>query len=118
MFTVFLLSGAGAGGTAFPDGEQARIDRLLAAVSASADLVFIRNGSEHTAREAADHLRLKLRRAGSRIATAEEFIDLLATRSSFSGKPYLIRRPGRQPEPAGPFLHNLLRNLEQRPPGR
>ena len=96
-----------------PD-ERLRIDLLLAALERENTLVFIRNGSEHTAQEAVSHLRGKLRRAGSRISTAEEFIDHLATDSSFSKKPYQVRRPGGEPEPAGPYFHRLL--LEVAPP--
>jgi hypothetical protein len=113
-FLVLFLYGTA--GAAVPAGERERIDRLLAEVGASETLVFIRNGNEYTAQEAVEHLRLKLRRAGSQISTAEEFIDRLATRSSVSGKPYLIRRHGQPPEPAGAFLHGLLRNLS--PSGR
>ena len=88
--------------------EQLRIDALLAAIDQENSLIFIRNGSEHTAQEAVSHLKLKLGRAGNRISTAEEFIDHLATGSSFSKKPYLVRRPGSEPEPAGPYFHRLL----------
>ena len=91
--------------------EQVRIEALLAAIDREAPLIFIRNGSEHTVQEAVGHLRLKLRRAGNRISTAEEFIDYLATGSSFSKKPYLVRRPGGESEPAGPFFHRLLREV-------
>lgn len=91
--------------------EQHRIDMLIEAVDKQSDLVFIRNGSEHNAEEAANHLRRKMRRAGNRISTAEEFIDHLATGSSLSGKPYMIRQPGKEPEPAGIFLHRLLREV-------
>ncbi|MDR2573466.1 MAG: DUF5329 family protein [Desulfovibrio sp.] len=94
--------------------EQQRIDRLLAAIGEQQSMVFIRNGSEYTAEDAVNHLKRKMRSAGSRIATAEEFIDHLATASSFSGKPYQIRQPGREAEPAGPFLHRLLREVAPR----
>ena len=94
--------------------EQLRIDALLAAIDRESTLIFIRNGSEHTVQEAVSHLKLKLRRAGNRISTAEEFIDHLATDSSFSKKPYQVRRPGGEPEPAGPYFHRLL--LEVAPP--
>ena len=88
--------------------EQLRIDTLLAAIDRETTLIFIRNGSEHTAQEAVSHLKLKLRRAGNRISTAEEFIDHLASGSSFSKKPYMVRRPDGKPEPAGPYFHRLL----------
>ena len=94
--------------------EQLRIDMLIEAVDRDSTLIFIRNGSEHTAQEAASHLRLKLRRAGNRISTAEEFIDHLATSSSFSKKPYMVRILEEDPKPAGPFFHQLL--LKVAPP--
>jgi len=91
--------------------EQPRIEALLVAIGKQEDLIFIRNGSEYTAQEAVSHLGLKLRRAGSRINTAEEFIDHLASNSSFSGKSYMIKRQGQPEEAAGPFLHRLLREV-------
>jgi hypothetical protein len=91
--------------------ERHRIDLLLSAMEKQQNVVFIRNGSEHTAEEAANHLRRKMRSAGERISTAEEFIDNLATASSWSGKPYMVRQQGMEPVPAGPFLHRLLRNM-------
>lgn len=92
-------------------GEQARIDALLEEIGKRQDLVFIRNGSEHSAQEAVNHLRTKLHRAGKKIRTAEQFIDYLATASYISGKPYMIRRQGQAPEPAGPYLHKILQEL-------
>lgn len=108
LLACFLLAFPHTAAGVSPE-EQVRVDALLDALGNETDLVFIRNGSEHTAKEAVDHLKLKLRRAGNRVTTAEEFIDNLASSSSFSNKPYMIRRPGREPEPAGPFLHRLLR---------
>jgi len=52
---------------------------------------FVRNGKEHTASEAADHLRMKARRGKRYYDTTEEFIDRIASKSSWSGKPYAIQ---------------------------
>lgn len=52
---------------------------------------FIRNGSEHRAQEARDHLEMKYNHAKGRIKTAEDFIDKLASQSSLSRKPYEVR---------------------------
>lgn len=87
--------------------ERTRIEGLLAKIAA-ADIVFIRNGSDHTAAEAADHLRSKWSRAGDRIATAEEFIEQLASRSSQSGEPYQVRLPDGTLRDAGPWLREQL----------
>ena len=75
---------------ATPDDE---IQHLLDMVGDSG-CTFNRNGKEHTADEARDHLAMKYRRAGSRIKTAESFIKYLASESSWTGKPYFIECDG------------------------
>jgi len=72
---------------ATPDQE---IHFLLTAVGDSG-CGFTRNGKRHSAAEAEAHLAMKYDRAGSRIKTAEAFIDRLASESSWTGKPYLIQ---------------------------
>ena len=71
--------------------ETARIEGLISSVEQAKGLVFVRNGEEHDAVAAAAHLRMKWKRAGSRVRTAEDFIKYCATGSSMSGKPYQIR---------------------------
>lgn len=73
--------------------EQDKIDYLIAAIANLHDARFIRNGNEYDARRAVDHLRLKLRYAGDRVVTAEDFIADCATGSSISGEPYRIKFP-------------------------
>ncbi|MCW8807911.1 MAG: DUF5329 domain-containing protein [Rhodanobacter sp.] len=74
-----------------PSAEQQKINYLIDSVAALSDATFIRNGTDYDAARAAEHMRLKLRFAGSSVATAEEFIACCGTGSSISGKPYLIR---------------------------
>lgn len=71
--------------------EGQKIDYLIASIETLQDAQFIRNGTAYNAKAAADHLRLKLRNAGSRVATADDFIRLCAAASSVSGTPYQIR---------------------------
>jgi hypothetical protein len=52
---------------------------------------FIRNGTEHDGKEAAEHLRMKLQNDVGKVNTADDFIRLCASKSYISGKPYLIR---------------------------
>jgi hypothetical protein len=74
-------------------------------------VVFIRNGSAHSAVEAAAHLRRKLAAAHGRITTAEQFIDKLGTRSSMTGIAYRVRfADGREIDSAA-WLRQLLREL-------
>ena len=71
--------------------EGRKIDFLITSIETLQGAQFIRNGTAYSAKDAADHLRLKLRSAGSRVSTAEDFIRLCASVSSVSGTPYQIR---------------------------
>src|SRR5579862_8348539 len=71
--------------------ESARIEYLIASIESLPDAQFIRNGTSYDAKTAAAHLRLKLRTAGSRVKSAEDFIRYCASESSISGLPYQIR---------------------------
>ncbi len=95
-----------------PLSEPAKIERLIQAVAELANATFIRNGAEYDAREAADHLRMKWRAAGDQIATAEQFIEAIASRSSMSGKPYLIRLCDGSEVPAGDYLRQRLGEID------
>ncbi len=71
--------------------ESRKIDFLIAAIETLGDAKFVRNGTAYDAKTAADHLRLKLKNAGSRVESAEDFIRYCASASSVSGTPYQIR---------------------------
>ncbi len=64
---------------------------MITSVETLKGATFIRNGSEYAATNAAQHLRLKLGKAGERVQTADQFIAGCATKSSFSGKKYQLR---------------------------
>ncbi len=68
---------------------------------------FIRNGSENNPEAAADHLRLKYNRGKRYFNTAEQFIDRLASESSWTGKKYTINCSGETQE-SGVWLHKAL----------
>ena len=70
--------------------EVSKIQYLIASVEALEGAKFIRNGKAYDARSASNHLRLKLKNAGDRVRTAEDFITFCGSKSSMSGEPYLI----------------------------
>jgi Family of unknown function (DUF5329) len=72
-------------------GEAQKIQYLIQSIANLKDAKFVRNGTEYGGDQAADHLRLKLKNAGERIKTAEQFIEYCATKSSQSGQAYTIR---------------------------
>lgn len=88
---LFLSIGALAHAEDSTSLEARKIDYLIASIEMLQGAQFIRNGTAYEAKTAADHLRLKLRMAGSRVATADDFIRLCASVSSVSGTPYHIR---------------------------
>ena len=71
--------------------ETNKIEYLISSVENFKGAKFIRNGTEHDGKEAAEHLRSKLKSAGGKVQTADDFIRLLASKSFISGKPYMIR---------------------------
>lgn len=86
---------------------QAEIDYLIGRVERSG-CEFVRNGSAHPAPEAAAHLRKKLS-AARRSLNVEQFIDHIASKSSMSGEPYLIRCAGRGDETSAVWLRRALK---------
>lgn len=87
------------------DGEP-EILYLLEYV-ADSGCTFIRNGVEHESTDAADHLHLKYQRGKRYAGTAEQFIDRLASGSSWTGKPYSVTCQGKT-ELSGTWLHRAL----------
>lgn len=63
---------------------------LLIAKVENDNCSFHRNGKTYSAKDAANHLRLKLSRGARYAKKTEGFIKNLASKSSFSGKPYQI----------------------------
>jgi Family of unknown function (DUF5329) len=91
LWLLLLSIGAFAHAADFASLEVRKIDFLIASIEGLQAAQFIRNGTAYSAKDAANHLRLKLRSAGSRVSTAEDFIRLCASASSVSGTPYQIR---------------------------
>lgn len=92
---------------------EAEIQYLLAFV-ADSHCDFIRNGTSHDSAEAADHLRLKYRRGSKYAGSAEQFIDRLASESSWTGKPYTVNCGGHI-EHAGDWLRRALADYRSTP---
>jgi Family of unknown function (DUF5329) len=92
LLTLLVLLTAG---TAYAFGpsvvEAQKIEYLITSVATLQNAQFVRNGTSYDGKTAADHLRLKLKNAGSKITTVEDFIRLCGTGSSVSGIPYSIR---------------------------
>ena len=111
----WLLALALAGGAqAMPPAEQAKVEALIARIAAAKDVVFIRNGNEYPAANAAEFLRRKCGGKWDAMASAREFVSGCASESSTSGKPYLIRQPGGAARPSAQVLTEWLQEIERR----
>ncbi|MCZ6494374.1 MAG: DUF5329 family protein [Planctomycetota bacterium] len=106
---------AGLPGQAGRLSDEERIDALIKTLEQLKDAIFIRNDKEYDAKSAADHLRMKWQYAGQRITTARHFITLVGTKSSVSGKPYLIRFEDGREMTSEAFLTAELEKLEAKP---
>lgn len=83
------------------------IEHLITSVE-KADAIFIRNGKEYTSKEGAEHMRYKLGHAGTKVKTAEDFINGIGTKSYLSGKPYLMKHKDGTTTEVGPWLAKVL----------
>lgn len=95
-----------------PPDETAEIKALLDHIRGlDAAYVFIRNGEEHTPEETAAHLERKWK-SKSGIRSVDDFIDQLATHSSQSGKPYLVRISNAEATPLAQWLRAEISNSQ------
>ena len=102
--------------TPHDEDVAAVIEHLLTRIAESG-LTFIRNGHEHTAAEAAAHIRRKYEHYRDEIETPEEFIDKAATKSELSGKPYLVKLPDGTTRRAADWLRDELAEYRDRAAG-
>ena len=110
-FFILLVAGV----QAAPLSELQKIDLLIASVEHTPGAVFIRNGSEYNGAQAAEHLRMKWHKAGSHVRTANDFIVLCASKSSFSGLPYRIRLKNGETMDSEVFFRVQLKRISLTP---
>ncbi|MEH0167037.1 DUF5329 domain-containing protein [Paucibacter sp. JuS9] len=91
---------------------RAEIDALLGRLQSSG-CQFNRNGSWYDAAEARSHLLRKLAYLEGKnlVRNSEQFIEQAASKSSSSGKPYLVRCAQVAAVESGPWLSNELKSI-------
>ena len=92
-FIVMFLIGTCVYAHALPDEE---IDHLLNFVG-STDCTYVRNGHKHNGLEAKKHIARKYKYYSDKIDTTEDFIKYSATKSTVSGKFYMMHCPSKDP---------------------
>jgi len=114
LFFPLLAAGARASDDRMPPHERARVERLIAYVESRTDVAFVRNGTAYNSQDAASFLRGKMDAMGDRVTTAQQFIDFIASRSSTSGEPYMVRHADGHMEHSAKFLGEELKRMEGR----
>ncbi|AKD05618.1 hypothetical protein PKOR_09530 [Pontibacter korlensis] len=94
--------------------EDQKVAHLIQVVSKMEGAMFIRNGSEHSCRQAAEHLESKWEKHRNNVKTAQGFIEELASRSGLTGEPYKIRFADGSIKTTNEVLLLELKQLEQK----
>jgi len=92
--------------------SRVEIESLLSKLKASG-CMFDRNGTWYTSEEAQAHLARKLDYLVDKegVATAEQFIERAASKSSMSGQRYQVKCGGKPPVQSSKWLYDALREL-------
>jgi hypothetical protein len=111
LVTAFVILTLFSGAISAQDNiEKKKIEFLISSMENLKGAKFIRNGSEYDdGKAAAEHLRMKLRRAGGRVQTVDDFIRLCASKSYITGKPYMIRSSDGKTIKAEEFFREKLK---------
>jgi len=100
------------GALAQDEGETAAEIQYLLDFVAASNCTFIRNGTAHDPVDAAAHLRLKYSRGKKYVNSAEQFIDRLASESSWTGQPYTVDCDGKT-QPSRDWFYRALDEYRQ-----
>jgi hypothetical protein len=111
LFGAGVASGAPAIRSELPAAERQKIEALIAIVEKLDGAVFVRNGRDYAPASAAKFLRGKWRKHAAQVLSADDFIEIVATRSSTTGRVYLVRFAGGREIPTSNFLRAHLATL-------
>lgn len=111
LLLIMLLPTALAGQQ--PEDLDATVNYLISYVRES-DVTFERNTTRYSGAEAAQHIDRKYRHFKDDIDTPEKFIELCATGSLMTGKPYFIITAQGEQLPSSDWLHTLLAHYRLR----
>jgi hypothetical protein len=114
-FSLCAIPG-GVGAAGLPPDQTQQVEALLAAIGRLTEAAFIRNGRSYDAATAVEFLRRKWRQREAEVGSADDFIEKVASFSSTTGQPYLIRFGNGREIPCSIFLSTELSNLRKQEP--
>ncbi|MBK8398812.1 MAG: DUF5329 family protein [Leptospiraceae bacterium] len=77
-----------------------------------ANIRFIRNGEEFSGKEAREHMQKKWNYAKDKIKTVDDFIDLIASKSSLTGNKYYVKLADGKKIESAQWLRETLKKLD------
>jgi hypothetical protein len=86
------------------DSLDDQISQLLLAIEVS-NCQFVRNGKIHTPADSIAHIRKKYAHFKDDIDSMDKFIELSATKSFISGRPYQVQCGASEPELSSVWLN-------------
>ena len=89
IFTISVLSLTSFSYADVPTSQKPEVDHLIQFV-ATTECMFERNGKKYDGERASKHIKRKYKHFRDEITTTEEFIEYSATKSTVSGKSYLV----------------------------
>lgn len=114
LFLLLVATAVSVPGDDKPLSETDKIEVLIKHIEELKGASFVRNNSDYDAKTAAKFLRSKWQSRRREVKTAMDFIDKVASVSSTTGKPYLIRFKDRSELKSAEYLKSELKKLEQR----
>ena len=116
-FSLALAASSSAMAATAPQSVHAEIEALFKRMQ-SAGCQFNRNSSWYSATEAQEHLSKKLAYFEERgaIKTTEDFITVAATKTSLSGKQYLVHCAGMGPTESNVWMQEQLKAVRSARP--
>lgn len=114
LLSVIIVSSTMGAPTAGPALTESEKIKLLLDKIEHSGLIFIRNETEYSSKKARIHLERKLSNAGSLIRTAKHFIEHIATKSSWTGKPYYVKFSNGKMIRSAVWLRRMLLEIEKK----
>lgn len=103
LFGAFLLLTPTGAHADVPPGQEAEVEHLIAYLENS-NCNMVRNGKTHSGEGGGKHVRRKYEYFRDDISSTEAFIELSATKSTMSGKPYEVHCPGEPPRDSADWM--------------
>lgn len=112
VIVLFLLIVPGAVLGGIPEADRHEVVHLLEFLRGS-PCMMERNGTKYSGEDAYSHAKKKYEYFRDEITTSEEFIDYSASKSTMSGKYYLIYCPDQPPRRTRDWLLDELRRYRR-----